>query len=104
MKGCCLTAKKRMWSTIEISINEPETWKYSLRANGRENLEHYIHLCFESTQQQNRISVYCIRQKIKGVLYEFLDFKTVQLGYTLVRQCFERIKQALQIFCFAICF
>jgi hypothetical protein len=28
-----------MWSTIEISINEPETWKYSLvRANGRENL------------------------------------------------------------------
>ncbi len=34
---------------LEISINEPETWKYSLvRANGRENLEHYIQLALKA--------------------------------------------------------
>ena len=30
---------------IDISMNEPETWHYSLvRANGRENLENYIQI------------------------------------------------------------
>jgi hypothetical protein len=39
MKGCYLDRyKEAMENLIEISINEPETWKYSLvRANGREN-------------------------------------------------------------------
>jgi hypothetical protein len=50
---------------LEISINEPETWKYSLvRANGRENLEHYIHLAFESTQQQNNFRLLYSTKKI----------------------------------------
>jgi hypothetical protein len=66
-----LNPTRRMWSTCEISINEPETWKYLLRANGRK--PGALHTsCFESTQQQNRISVYCIRQKKSGSMQEVL--------------------------------
>ena len=36
---------------LEISVNEPETWEYSLvRANGKENLENYIQLPFKTLQ------------------------------------------------------
>ena len=34
---------------LEISINEPETWEYSLvRANGKENLENYIQIALKA--------------------------------------------------------
>jgi hypothetical protein len=61
-----LRYKKRMWSTV-ISINEPETWKYSLvRANGRK-LEHYIHLALK-TQQQNQTFIVFDQGSMREVL------------------------------------
>ena len=37
---------------LEFSINEPETWYYSLiRANGKENLENYIQLAIKAREK-----------------------------------------------------
>ena len=38
---------------LDISINEPETWEYSLvRANGKENLENYIQLALKAKESK----------------------------------------------------
>lgn len=38
---------------LEISLNEPETWEYSLvRANGRENLEKYIQIALKARENR----------------------------------------------------
>ena len=38
---------------LEISLNEPETWEYSLvRANGRENLENYIKIALKARENK----------------------------------------------------
>jgi chloramphenicol O-acetyltransferase len=103
MKGCCST-RNGCGALIEISINEPETWKYSLvRANGRENLEHYIHLVLKARNNKTEFRLLYSTKKIgkyaEVLFYDMnLDFKTVQLGYTGTAVLLEeRIKQALQI-------
>jgi RimJ/RimL family protein N-acetyltransferase len=74
---------------LEISINEPETWQYSLvRANGRENLVNYIQLALKA-KENNAEFPFIVFDK-KSVKYagstRFYDiqlpFKTLQLGYT----------------------
>jgi RimJ/RimL family protein N-acetyltransferase len=74
---------------LEISINEPETWEYSLvRANGKENLENYIQIALKA--RENKIEFpFIVFDKKSGKyagstrFYDIsLPFKTVQLGYT----------------------
>ncbi|MGQ7946877.1 GNAT family N-acetyltransferase [Flavobacterium sp. WC2509] len=74
---------------LDISLNEPETWYYSLvRANGKENLENYIQLAIKA--RENKIEFpFIVYDKKTGKyagstrFYDInLPFKTVQLGYT----------------------
>lgn len=74
---------------LEISLNEPETWEYSLvRANGRENLENYIKIALKA--RENKIEFpFIVFDKKSGKyagstrFYDInLAFKTLQLGYT----------------------
>lgn len=74
---------------LDISLNEPETWEYSLvRANGKENLEHYIQLALKARENKNEFP-FIVFDKKSGKFagstrfYDInLAFKTVQLGYT----------------------
>ncbi len=74
---------------LEISINEPETWEYSLvRANGKENLAHYIQLALKGKANQTEFP-FIVFDKKSGKyagstrFYDIqLPFKTLQLGYT----------------------
>ena len=74
---------------LEISINEPETWEYSLvRANGRENLVNYIQLALKA-KENNVEFPFIVFDKKSGKyagstrFYDIqLPFKTLQLGYT----------------------
>lgn len=74
---------------LEISINEPETWEYSLvRANGRENLKKYIQIALKAKENKTEFP-FIVFDKKSGKyagstrFYDMnLPFKTVQLGYT----------------------
>ena len=74
---------------LEISINEPETWKYSLvRANGRENLVKYIQIALKARENGTEFP-FIVFDKKSGKyagstrFYDInLEFKTLQLGYT----------------------
>lgn len=74
---------------VEISINEPETWEYSLvRANGRENLEKYIQIALKAKENETEFP-FIVFDKKSGKyagstrFYDMnLQFKTLQLGYT----------------------
>ena len=74
---------------LEISINEPETWQYSLvRANGKENLVNYIQLALKA-KENNTEFPFIVFDKKSGKyagstrFYDIqLPFKTLQLGYT----------------------
>jgi RimJ/RimL family protein N-acetyltransferase len=74
---------------LEISINEPETWQYSLvSASGRENLGKYIEQAINA--RANSIEFpFIVFDKKSGKyagstrFYDInLPFKTLQLGYT----------------------
>lgn len=74
---------------LEISINEPETWEYSLvRANGKENLENYIQIALKARENKTEFP-FIVFDKKSGKyagstrFYDInLPFKTLQLGYT----------------------
>ncbi|MFV8270456.1 GNAT family N-acetyltransferase [Flavobacterium sp. GT2N3] len=74
---------------LEISINEPDTWKYSLvQANGKENLEKYIQIAIKGREKGMEFP-FIIFDKKSGKyagstrFYDInLEFKTLQLGYT----------------------
>lgn len=74
---------------LEISLNEPETWKYSLvQANGKENLEKYIQIALKGRANKTEFP-FIVFDKKSGKyagstrFYDInLDFKTLQLGYT----------------------
>lgn len=74
---------------LEISINEPETWEYSLvRANGKENLENYIQIALKAKENKTEFP-FIVFDKKSGKyagstrFYDIsLSFKTLQLGYT----------------------
>ena len=74
---------------LEISINEPETWKYSLvGADGKENLINYIQSAVKARDAKKEFPFIVFdkkSQKYAGStrFYDInLDFKTLQLGYT----------------------
>jgi RimJ/RimL family protein N-acetyltransferase len=74
---------------LEISVNEPETWEYSLvRANGKENLENYIQLALKARANQTELPFIVFDKKTRKYagstrFYDIqLAFKTLQLGYT----------------------
>ena len=74
---------------LDISINEPETWEYSLvRANGKENLENYIQIALKAKENQTEFPFIVFDKKLGKYagstrFYDInLAFKTLQLGYT----------------------
>ncbi|MWB95509.1 GNAT family N-acetyltransferase [Flavobacterium sp. GA093] len=81
---------------LEISINEPETWKYSLvGAEGKDNLIHYIQLAVKARESQKEFPFIVFdkkSQKFAGStrFYDInLEFKTLQLGYTWYGSAFR---------------
>ena len=74
---------------LEISINEPDTWNFSLvRANGKENLIQYIQLALKAKEYGTEFP-FIVFDKKSGKyagstrFYDInLTFKTLQLGYT----------------------
>lgn len=81
---------------LEISLNEPETWEYSLvRANGRENLEKYIQIALKARENRKEFP-FIVFDKKSGEyagstrFYDInLEFKTLQLGYTWYGKAFR---------------
>lgn len=74
---------------LDISLNEPETWEYSLvRANGKENLENYIQIALKAKENKTEFPFVVFDKKIGKYAgsTRFYDinvaFKTLQLGYT----------------------
>ncbi|MDR6761607.1 RimJ/RimL family protein N-acetyltransferase [Flavobacterium sp. 2755] len=81
---------------LEISINEPETWKYSLvGAEGKDNLINYIQLAIKEREDQKEFPFIVFdkkSQKYAGStrFYDIKpDFKTLQLGYTWYGSAFR---------------
>jgi len=74
---------------LEFSINEPETWKYSLiQVDGKENLTNYIQLALKARENKTEYP-FIVFDKKSGKyagstrFYDInLAFKTLQLGYT----------------------
>jgi RimJ/RimL family protein N-acetyltransferase len=74
---------------LEISINEPETWEYSLvGADGKENLINYIQIALKAKEIRAEFS-FIVFDKKSGKyagctrFYDInLGFKSLQLGYT----------------------
>ncbi len=81
---------------LEISINEPETWRYSLvGADGKENLTHYIQSAVKARENHNEFPFIVFdkkSQKYAGST-RFYDinfgYKTLQLGYTWYSSAFR---------------
>jgi RimJ/RimL family protein N-acetyltransferase len=74
---------------LEISLNEPETWEYSLvKANGKENLINYIQLAVKARENKTEFPFIVFDKKTKKYAGSTRfyginqDFKTVQLGFT----------------------
>lgn len=81
---------------LEISINEPETWKYSLvGADGKENLIKYIQLAIKARENQKEFPFIVFDKKTQKYagstrFYDMnLEFKTLQLGYTWYGSAFR---------------
>jgi len=74
---------------LDISLNEPETWEYSLvKANGKENLENYIKMALKAKESKTEYP-FIVQEKKTGKyagstrFYDInMPFKTLQLGYT----------------------
>ncbi|WP_409417092.1 GNAT family N-acetyltransferase [Flavobacterium sp. PS2] len=81
---------------LEISINEPNTWEYSLvRANGKENLENYIDIALKAREKKIEFP-FIVFDKKSGKyagstrFYDMqFQFKTLQLGYTWYGSAFR---------------
>jgi len=81
---------------LHFSINEPDTWFYSLiRANGKENLVNYIDIALKAKENQTEFPfiVFDKRTDQYAGSTRFYDinfpFKTVQLGYTWYGKDFQ---------------
>ncbi len=81
---------------LEISINEPETWKYSLvGADGKENLIQYIQSAVKNREEKREFPFIVFdkkSQKYAGStrFYDIqLEYKTLQLGYTWYGSAFR---------------
>jgi RimJ/RimL family protein N-acetyltransferase len=74
---------------LEISLNEPETWEYSLvQANGKENLANYIHLAVKARENKTQLPFIVFDKKTGKYagstrFYDInFDYKTILLGFT----------------------
>jgi RimJ/RimL family protein N-acetyltransferase len=74
---------------LEISLNEPETWEYSLvQANGKENLINYIKVAIKARESKTQFPFIIFDKKSRKYagssrFYDInSDFKTLQLGFT----------------------
>jgi RimJ/RimL family protein N-acetyltransferase len=81
---------------LEISINEPETWKYSLvGADGKENLIKYIQSAIKNREDKREFPFIVFDKKTQKYagstrFYDMqLDYKTLQLGYTWYGSAFR---------------
>ena len=81
---------------LDISINEPETWKYSLvGADGKENLINYVQSAIKAREEKREFPFIVFdkkSQKYAGStrFYDIqLSYKTVQLGYTWYGSAFR---------------
>lgn len=81
---------------LEISVNEPETWKYSLvGADGKDNLVNYIQSAVKARETQKEFPFIVFdkkSQKHAGStrFYDIqLEYKTLQLGYTWYGSAFR---------------
>ena len=81
---------------LEISINEPETWKYSLvGTDGKENLINYIRSAVKAREEKREFPFIVFdkkSQKYAGStrFYDIqLPYKTLQLGYTWYGSAFR---------------
>lgn len=81
---------------LEISLNEPETWKYSLvGADGKENLINYIQSAVKAREAKKEFPFIVFDKKSRKYagstrFYDInLDFKTLQLGYTWYGSAFR---------------
>ncbi|TDP01504.1 GNAT family N-acetyltransferase [Flavobacterium sp. 245] len=81
---------------LDISINEPETWKYSLvGADGEENLINYMQQAVKARENEKEFPFIVFdkkSQKYAGStrFYDInLEFKTLQLGYTWYGSAFR---------------
>ena len=81
---------------LDFSINEPDTWKYSLvRANGKENLKKYIQIALAAKERKIEFP-FIVFDKKSGKYAgstRFYDInvahKTLQLGYTWYGEAFR---------------
>jgi RimJ/RimL family protein N-acetyltransferase len=74
---------------LEISLNEPETWEYSLvKGNGKENLINYIQLAIVARENKTQFPFIVFDKKLGKYagstrFYDInLEFKTLLLGFT----------------------
>jgi RimJ/RimL family protein N-acetyltransferase len=74
---------------LEISLNEPETWEYSLvKGNGKENLINYIQLAIVARENKTQFPFIIFDKKLGKYagstrFYDInLEFKTLRLGFT----------------------
>ena len=81
---------------LDFSINEPDTWKYSLvRANGKENLEKYIQIALAAKERKIEFPFIVFDKKsgkyAGSTRFYDINFahKTLQLGYTWYGQAFR---------------
>jgi len=81
---------------LEISINEPETWKYSLvGADGKENLIKYIQSAVKNREEKREFPFIVFDKKCQKYagstrFYDIqLEYKTLQLGYTWYGSAFR---------------
>jgi N-acetyltransferase len=82
---------------LSFSIHEPEIWSYSLaRADGRENLERYIHSAVRSRLEAHAYP-FIVFDKRAGQyagssrFYDIqIQHQTLQLGFTWYGQAFQR--------------
>ncbi|MET0945792.1 MAG: GNAT family protein [Flavobacterium sp.] len=81
---------------LDISVNEPETWKYSLvGADGKENLINYVESALKAREEKREFPFIVFdkkSQKYAGStrFYDIqLQYKTLQLGYTWYGSAFR---------------
>ncbi len=74
---------------LSISLNEPDTWKYSLlSATGEEGLKNYIHIALQAKETGKEYPFIVFDKKTNKYagstrFYDInLPYKTLQLGYT----------------------
>ncbi|MGE6356733.1 GNAT family N-acetyltransferase [Flavobacterium sp. NPDC079362] len=85
-----------VYNLLEISINEPETWKYSLvGADGKENLIKYIQSAIKNREDKREFPFIVFDKKTQKYagstrFYDMnLEFKTLQLGFTWYGSAFR---------------